>query len=92
MDATLSANAHTGTAYISPIYTIRATRRLTRGKIVAGDRRIEVLVTIGEPNYKAAKFIKAAKAAGEPFPIRKIQLQFPPVRKCKAKGRTGRRK
>jgi hypothetical protein len=37
-------------------------------------RQTEIVVTIGKPNYAERKFIELAKKAGEPFPIKKIQL------------------
>lgn len=40
------------------------------------ERRVEVVVTIGEPNADAREFIKRAKRAEEPFPVKKIQLKF----------------
>jgi hypothetical protein len=39
------------------------------------------VVTIGRPNYAERAFIKIAKKAKEPFPIKKIQVQFIPKKK-----------
>ena len=34
-----------------------------------------MILTIGRPNHLVRKFVKACKAAKEPFPVRKIQLE-----------------
>ena len=78
----ISAQAHTATVYLSPQLTVRATRTLQQGKIPTGRlSRLDIALTIGRPNYRAQRFIKQAKAAGEPFPIRHPQLTFPPKRR-----------
>ncbi len=66
--------AKQATKYLSEKETIKATRR---GKIDRRNRRIEVLLTVGTPNYAECEFIKKAKKAGEPFPIKKVQLKWP---------------
>ncbi len=52
-----------------------------RGKVrrLSPNRKIfaEILFTIGSPNYEERKFIKLAKIAGEPFPIKKILIKWP---------------
>ena len=57
---------HTATKFISPREVIRATRRSARSFVVTNSR----------PNYRARHSIKLFRKAGEPFPVRKIQLQF----------------
>lgn len=39
-------------------------------------RAEDFVVKVGAPNYAERQFIKKCKAAGEPFPIKKIQLKF----------------
>lgn len=41
-------------------------------------RYIEIRLKLGKPNFRERLFIKACKKAGEPFPIKKIQLKFWP--------------
>lgn len=65
--------AKKATVYISPTETIKATRR---GKVNGRAKTMEILFTIGKPNYKEREFIKKCKKAGEPFPIKKVQLKF----------------
>lgn len=67
----------TAYAVISTKHVVRVSRRFPYR---ARNRREEYVVTIGEPNYLAAKFIKACVAAKEPFPIKKIQFEKYPVK------------
>lgn len=75
--ALINRGARTATVYLSDARTVRATRRLYGGKAASKvDRTIDIVLTIGKPNYKAREFIKSAKRAGEPFPVRKVQLGY----------------
>lgn len=40
------------------------------------DRSTTIVLTFGKPNYLGRKFIKACQKAGEPFPVKKVQLKF----------------
>ena len=60
------------TKYVSPSFTIKATRQ---HKYRPGALSGTVIVTLGRPNYAEREFIKKAKKAGEPFPVRKGQLR-----------------
>jgi hypothetical protein len=51
------------------------------GKKDSRARTKTFVVTIGRPNYEEREFIKKAKKAGEPFPIKKIQMKFVPKKK-----------
>jgi hypothetical protein len=73
------------TKYISPVFIIRAVRKLFGKKITRGN--IEIVLTIGKPNYTEREFIKLCKKANEPFPIKKVQLKFYNPVKNKLKGR-----
>lgn len=78
----IETESHVATKYLSPRHTVRATRKVFRGRIDRRDRRVEIMFTDGEPNYHARKFIKLCQKAGETFPVRKIQLTpFPKRRK-----------
>lgn len=75
--ALLDTDAHVATVYLSDTLTVRATRVLFKGKIPKGRlTRYDITLTIGRPNFQARAFIKKAKRAGEPFPIKKAQLKF----------------
>ncbi len=69
--------AKRATKYLSEKETIKATRRLYNGKIDKRNKRVEILFTIGSPNYAEREFIKKAKKAGEPFPMKKILVEWP---------------
>lgn len=65
-------NAHTATVYLSERRTVKATRIRYRGR---PDRHtFEARLTSGRPNHRARQFIRLAQRAGEPFPIRRVQL------------------
>lgn len=69
------SNAKTCTMIVSPKHIVRATWRF---KPNARNKREEMVVTIGAPNYDEREFINKCKKAGEPFPIKKIQYKFYP--------------
>lgn len=75
VDAVIVNHAARATKYVSENMIVRATVRRFRGKICKGNQ--EIVLCIGKPNHRERQFIKRCKKAGEPFPIKKIQLQFP---------------
>lgn len=93
LNALLLTEAHVATKYVSPKLTVRAARRWykakTRGcgknkRTISGSfnaRAIEIELTIGPPNYVEREFVKKCRKAGEPFPVKKIQLKYPPGKK-----------
>ncbi len=68
------------TKYYSEKEIARATRRMYGGKIPS-NKRVEVEFTLGRPNFEEREFIKKCKKAGEPFPVKKIQIRYPPKKK-----------
>ena len=78
--ALVATNAHTATKYHSEKLVSKATRVLYRhGKTPRFSRRaFEFVLTMGKPNFAERAFIKKCKKAGETFPVKKIQLKFPP--------------
>lgn len=77
----LTAEAWKATKYYSDKDVATATRRCYGRKIDRRDNRIEILFKIGRPNFDEREFIKKCKRAGEPFPVKKIQIKYPPKRK-----------
>ena len=72
--AILRYGAKRATKYLSPTETVKAT--LQGGTYERARRRQDtILITFGRPNYAEQQFIKLAKKAGEPFPIRKVQIK-----------------
>jgi hypothetical protein len=39
-------------------------------------KRVDLVLKIGAPNFRERVFIKSCQKAGEPFPVKKIQLKF----------------
>lgn len=81
IEALLRSDARSATKYLDPVTTVRVSRQIFKH---GGERRgadKTLLVTIGRPNYAARQFIRDCKKAGEPFPVRKIQLRFRAKRK-----------
>lgn len=82
--ALLTAQCYSATKFLSATQVIRVTHpryacRNTQWSKRA--RRLDLRLTIGEPNYRERQFIAACKKAGEPLPVRKIQLRdFPRAR------------
>jgi hypothetical protein len=72
--ALLDSGAYQAVLYVSPTRTIKATRKRLRGKF---DRRsVELILTDGPPAYAERQRIKLLKKAGEPFPVKKVQLRI----------------
>lgn len=64
------------TSYVSPKQTVKATFVTFDGRLP--DRRAsraDVRLTVGAPNYAERRFIKICEKAGEPFPVKKLQLK-----------------
>lgn len=59
--------------YMSPRDVVKATLRF---RPTRRSTRSEVVLTIGCPNYEERKFVKLCQKAGEPFPVKKMQLKF----------------
>lgn len=74
-------NAYVATKFVSRTLVVRATRRLFKRKLPSKSHNIEAVLTIGRPNYLERDFIKLCLKAREPFPVKAIQLRFPPRQK-----------
>ena len=77
INALLGERAIRATKYVSSKLIIRVVRRTFKGKIKRGN--VEMLLTIGKPNYQERQFIKDCKKAGVIFPVKKIQFKYPKV-------------
>ena len=78
IEALLIMEAKSATKFISPTLTIRASQKLYHGKLPPKNATsLDIVLTIGRPNFEARQFIKKCQKFGEPFPVRKIQLKFP---------------
>jgi hypothetical protein len=72
----LVGGAYKATKYLSDKLTIKATRKRYKGRIYKSEN-VDMVFTVGRPNYEEREFIKACKKSGEPMPVKKIQLRFP---------------
>jgi len=78
----IATESKKATAYLSPRLTVKATRVSFDGRIDGRDRRADIRLTIGTPNFDERHFIKAAVRAGESFPVKKVVTKpFPRKRK-----------
>lgn len=78
--ALAASDAKTAIKIIDEKTIVKAT---WRNKPKSRNRREEMVVTFGEPDYRTADFIKRRKKAGEPFPVKKIQFRAYPKKKVK---------
>ena len=72
-DMILVGGAVRATKYISEKEVVTATRKRYGGKVLRGNA--EIVFKVGKPNFKEREFIELCKKAGEPFPIKKIQIK-----------------
>ena len=61
--------------YVSPVWIVRATRKRFGGKILKRGN-VEIILTIGRPNYIEREFVKLCHKAGEKFPMRGVHLKL----------------
>lgn len=84
VDTLLNTDAHVATKYVSEKQVVRATRRIYRYQKNRPSRSaLELVVTVTRPNYREREFVRDCKKAGVPFPVKKVQLRFPPKQKAK---------
>ena len=88
----LTAKAHTAIKYVSPLHCVRVTRKLRCGHIPPKNHSVDLIVSVGEPNFLERRFIRQCQKAGEHFPVKKIQLKFPPKKRIKVKSKKRRKK
>ena len=78
--ALAASGAKTAIKIIDEKTIVKATYRLKPG---ARNSREEMVVTMGAPDYRVARFIKRCKKARVPLPVKKIQFRAWPVKKVK---------
>jgi hypothetical protein len=83
--ALVNNDARRATKFAAPNHVVSAQRVTWGGRIDKRDRRIQISLKIGTPNYHERKFIKDCIKADEPFPVKKIKLTFFRPRKSKKK-------
>jgi len=79
IETLVAAKAWKATKYISDKEIVRVSR--TRYQFGFDRGNLELTLTKGKPNYAEREFIKLCKKAGEPFPVKKVQLKYLPQKK-----------
>jgi hypothetical protein len=68
VDYVLNKGAYKATTYLSKDFTVKATRKRYDGKINKRARTVDIILTIGKPNYEERERMKRAKKNGWDFP------------------------
>lgn len=76
VDTLLRTGARRATKYLSPSFVVSACRPAFGGRRARKPSRHHIMLKMGLPNYAERRFIRACKRAGEPFPVRKLQLRL----------------
>lgn len=63
------------TIFLNDRMTVKATRQRRHD---GRDKQETFLLTFGRPNFVERQFINMCKKAGEPFPVKKVQIKFWP--------------
>lgn len=79
IEACIRAGAHRAFRVLSEGQVVRATRPHYKGG--PSNRSLEFVVSVCKPNYAEREFIRKCKRAGEPIPVRKVQLRYAPKRR-----------
>ena len=72
----LVGGAYKATKFINPKLTIKATRKRLKGKIDKRSKIVEILFTVGAPNYKEREYLKKEKKAGRGMNTGYVHLKF----------------
>lgn len=73
----MSPEVRKATVYLSEKLVVSICRCFKYSK---RNTREDLVVKIGQPNYLEREFIKRCKRAGEPLPVKKVQLKFWPAK------------
>jgi len=73
----IAGNVVQATKYLAPDITVKATRMVyAAGSYRRKNSPVQIVVTIGAPNYAERAFIRKCRKTGEPFPVKKVQLKL----------------
>ena len=80
MSSLIVTRMRKATKFIGPNLVIKLTRQRRPNKRSHSE---SFILTVGKPNFEERKFLKSCKKAGEPVPVKKVQLRdFPKKRKA----------
>lgn len=71
----VSSDLRSAVKYVSPQLRAKATKRF---KTSAASKGMEIVVTVGKPNWSERKFVKQCELAGEKFPVQRLQMSWWP--------------
>jgi hypothetical protein len=64
----LVEGAYKATRYLNPKLTIKATRKRYKGKFSRSNQAIDIIFTVGKPNYEEREVLKRAGLTKAQFP------------------------
>lgn len=73
----VQTDAYRATLYVSPLETVKVTSRNRKPR----HGNLELVVTIGRPNWHERQRIKQFNKVKEPYPVKIVQLQYRPNKK-----------
>lgn len=73
----LRNKAWKATKFISDYLMVRATRQLFRKKL-SNIGNLEIILTVGKPNYEEREYVALCKKAGEKLLLKRVWLKYPP--------------
>jgi hypothetical protein len=76
----IESGAKRATVFIDKNTVVSACRRLKPNKRA---RSVDIVLKLGQPNYREREFIADCVKSGEPLPVRKVQLKFYPKKKSR---------
>lgn len=78
VETVLETGCRKATVYLGSKTVVKCTARHRPDK---REKAPSFVLTIGAPNFVERRFIRLCKKAGEPFPVRKVQIKFWPKKK-----------
>ena len=82
IEGLLRSGARSATVYLSATQRVTATNLHKPGR---RNRHTTIAVTYGQLNWRGREFVKMCRKAGEPLPVRKVQLRWWPKKRAKKK-------
>ncbi len=73
-----NTDVYRATSFIHGKLVVNVTRTF---RFDGRNSRETFVITYGRPNYAECKFINTCRVAGEPFPLKRIQLKFYPQKR-----------
>ncbi len=76
VECILVGGSYKSTKYLNEKLTVKATRKRYGGKILKRMKTVDIILTIGKPNYEEREFIKRWKFGDGKFPINGIVSKY----------------